>query len=83
MCKTNKYVLLTNHLKNDNRLEIELTFEQIEKILDFALPMSSRKYKANWSNGKSRPLSRSWLTAGYRVNDVDMDRGIVLFAKGI
>ena len=82
MSKRNKYALLTNHLKNDNRLEIELTFNQIEKILGFALPSSSRKYKANWSNGLSRAMSRSWIEAGYHTNEVDLAKEVVIFAKG-
>lgn len=81
MSKRNKYVLLTNHLKNDNRLEIKLTFEQIEKILGFELPTSSRKYKANWSNGVSRPLSRSWVEAGYHTELVDLENQVIIFAK--
>jgi hypothetical protein len=53
--------------------ELTVSFDQIEEVLDFRLPVSARKHKAWWGNQKSgHSHSRAWLLAGWRVDDVDV-----------
>ncbi len=49
-----------------------------------ALPESARSKRAWWSNRSKGALQASaWMEAGYRVEDVDLDRQQVKFLKPI
>lgn len=67
-------------LLEDATDDVELTFEQIEKKLGFALPASARRYSAWWSNsGGTHVQAAAWMDAGYRTADVDVGAGRVRF----
>jgi hypothetical protein len=63
--KSNKFIKLTEYLKQSQD-QITLDFEQLEKIIGFALPKSAFKYNAWWSNSGQRH-SNAWTDAGYKV----------------
>jgi hypothetical protein len=61
-----------------------LSFEDMEKILDFKLPSSAYKDRAWWSNPTSptnHPYAQSWLEAGWRVDSVDQLENLVNFRR--
>ena len=60
---------------------IELSFEEIEKINKFSLPDSARKHRPWWGNDSTHSQALSWLNAGYKVNFVDTNAGLVKFIK--
>jgi hypothetical protein len=66
-----KYQPLGNYLKSQRFEHLPMTFAEIEKILNFELPMSKR-YPAWWSNNPSNNvMTRQWLDAGYETSSVD------------
>lgn len=77
-----KYTPLTRHLANRDLERIAMTFDQIEKLLGFPLPPSSRKHRAWWSNNPSNSvMTKAWLEAGYQSEQVDLEHEKLVFAR--
>lgn len=77
-----KYDLLTTNLKSLGRSRIPMGFHEIERVLGFDMPASSRTHRAWWSNNPSNNvMTKAWLAAGYRTADVDLASGRVVFVK--
>ena len=78
-----KYTGLSTYLawKAQWRDQVTLPFAKIEEIIEDQLPFSAHHYKHWWSNVRSRSPSEAWLTAGWSVTDVDLERGTVTFRK--
>jgi hypothetical protein len=79
MSYTGKYLPLKNYLENSSKLREEVSYEDIEAILDFTLPNSAYIHEAWWNNG-GHSQSDSWLEAGWKVDDVDL-RNKIVFTK--
>ena len=79
MAARSKYDPLLEYLEKqpDSGL-LELSFEEIEAILGAALPDSARSMRAWWANG-STAQARAWQKAGWLVDDVDFQNGLVVF----
>lgn len=74
-----KYEPLTAFLKQANKRKLRLAFGEIERILGFPLP-SSKQYPAWWSNSANNNImTKAWLDAGYRTEQVDVVEGKVTF----
>lgn len=77
-----KYEPLTHHLTQRRQDEIPMQFAEIEQLLGFHLPPSSRKYRTWWSNNEdSSVITKAWLAAGYRTRDVDLAAEKLVFVK--
>ena len=68
-----KYRLLSAYLKEQEDLSVELSFKEIESILDFTLAKSAMKHKEFWANSISHSIALSWLSVGYRTVEVHLD----------
>lgn len=78
-----KYAPFGDFLRNLGVREKRMSFGEIEKILGFSLPPSS-KYNALWANsGSNWPLTKIWLEEGWRVRDVSPERGEVTFYRNV
>lgn len=75
-----KYVKLYIYLRDRERPEEEMTFEQIEKVLGFQLPESAREYPAWWAN-QQRGQSLAWESAGYRTTAVNLSDRRLTFKR--
>jgi hypothetical protein len=76
-----KYSALGEYLKHQRGETVPLTFAQIEKITGTKLPASSR-YRAWWSNNDfNSVLTKIWLEAGFRSEQVDMKKRRLLFRR--
>ncbi len=62
----NNYAPLKEFFNNCPENRIELTFNNIEKIIPYKLPVSAHKYSAWWS-GNGHPHCDSWISAGFKV----------------
>jgi CBS domain-containing protein len=80
-----KYAPLANYLaqlKGESR--IAMRFAQIESELDVELPASARTHRSWWANDQtSHVQSLAWMSAGWRVDDVDLSAETVVFGKTI
>ena len=80
-----KYAPLYYHLMGRVGDEWQVTFSEIEKVLDFRLPTSARLHRPWWSNqgeqgGHSHALA--WEMAGWKTSQVDMSGERLIFVRG-
>ncbi|MCR6660240.1 MAG: hypothetical protein NVV72_13200 [Asticcacaulis sp.] len=67
-----KYDPLEDYLKQSGD-EVPMGFSEIEHVLGFELPPSSRRQRAWWSNNTSNNvMTRAWIDAGFETAEVDM-----------
>jgi hypothetical protein len=61
---------------------IEMTFEEVANLVG-GLPMSAYKHEGWWANDTrgGHVQAVAWLSAGARVEDVDMTRRTVRFGR--
>lgn len=78
-----KYRYLSEFLKGINDFSIKLTFKEIENILQFNLASSARKHKEFWANSTSHPIALSWLSAGYKSVEINLEEEFVVLEKNI
>src|SRR5271156_5866115 len=76
-----KYGALGEYLKYQRGNLIPMTFAEIEKITGAKLPASSR-YRAWWSNNDfNSVLTKVWIKAGFKSEQVDMKKGKLVFRR--
>lgn len=77
-----KYDALEKYLKTANQDFLPMSFQDIENIIGSALPASSRKHRAYWSNNPSNNvMTAAWLKAGFETLDVDMRSRKLIFKR--
>lgn len=57
--------------------EVNFTFADIERVLAAPLPESARSHRAWWGNqrdSKNRPQAHAWLSAGFEVDAVTLNK---------
>lgn len=68
-----KYKPLFDYLrKHDREGRLMMTFKQIEHILGFPLPPSSRKHLPHWHSYEGSAVVRAIHDAGWRAHNVDL-----------
>ena len=75
-----KYEPITTYLNLCKKQRVKLTYSEIEDILGFDLPISSRKYREWWANG-GHSYSVAWLEAGYKTTDVVLGESVVFIKE--
>jgi hypothetical protein len=76
-----KYSALGEYLKHQRRDVVPITFGEIEKITGAKLPRSSR-YRAWWSNNDfNSVLTKVWVGAGFKSEQVDMKARKLVFRR--
>src|SRR5579862_8706350 len=76
-----KYSPLGAYLRQQRRDVVPMKFAEIEKIIGAKLPASSR-YRAWWSNNDfNSVLTKVWLTAGFKSEQVDMEMRKLVFRR--
>ena len=79
---TAKYERLVQYLdqrRAEGVEEIELSFGQLEEILDAPLPAAARNFRPWWSNSSQAP--KPWQIAGFRSRAVHLGRRTVVFHR--
>lgn len=77
-----KYEPLTTKLKELPFREWRTTFQDLERTLGFRLPRAARTHRAWWSNNPSNNvMTKAWLKAGWRTEQVDMAGETLVFKK--
>jgi hypothetical protein len=76
-----KYAALGKYLKRQRGDLVPMTFAEIEKITGKKLPASSR-YRAWWSNNDfNSVLTKVWIEAGFKSEQVDMEKRKLTFRR--
>jgi hypothetical protein len=77
-----KYEPLPQFLSTKPGATHRMSFEQIERVLGFKLPKSAYEHEAWWSNNATgHSHSRTWLAAGWRTQEVDLEARKVTFQR--
>jgi hypothetical protein len=78
-----KYGGLTGHLKFRGAFTslVKLSFARIDGLIGSNLPMSAYREEAWWRNSASSVHAKSWLDAGWEVQEADLKDGFVVFKK--
>jgi hypothetical protein len=77
-----KYSRLGEFLRSQRAREVPMTFAEIERIIGAKLPPNSPQYPAWWSNNPSNNvMTRVWLAAGFRTEQVDTKARKVVFRR--
>jgi hypothetical protein len=77
-----KYAPLTEFLRKQPANEVALTFAQIERLIQAKLPPKAQRYRAWWSNNPTNNLiTKAWLDAGYRSEQVDIEQRKLVFRR--
>jgi hypothetical protein len=76
----NKYAALTEYLDNRTDLSFNLSFSELDRIVD--LPPSAKKHPAWWANSRNAHAhAATWLDAGFNATP-DFVTGRVRFQRG-
>ena len=76
-----KYSPLGAYLRQQRRDIVPMKFAEIEKIIGSKLPASAR-YRAWWSNNDfNSVLTKVWLEAGFKSEQVDMAKHKLIFRR--
>jgi hypothetical protein len=77
-----KYDPLTSYLQSHPQRELRCSFRDLETVLGFRLPPVSRAHRAWWSNnGSNNVMTKAWLNAGFRAEQVDMAGESLVFRR--
>jgi hypothetical protein len=77
-----KYSRLGEFLKAQRTREVPMTFAEIERVIGGKLPPNSPQYPAWWSNNPSNNvMTKVWLNAGFRTEQVDVKSRKVVFRR--
>jgi DNA-binding transcriptional regulator YiaG len=77
-----KYQPLLDYLRRSDRLQVTLTFAEIERLMGAVLPPSARQKRTWWSNRRKGALqATAWTDAGYVVSELDLEQEQVTFQK--
>jgi hypothetical protein len=76
-----KYRPLWEHLRGLERPEITLSFNDVERILGFPLPPSSRAHQPHWYGYKGSAVARAIIDAGWKARNVDLVTQTVTFTR--
>jgi 5-methylcytosine-specific restriction enzyme B len=80
--RPSKYDALADRLREQAGEEITLTMDQIDEIVD-GLPPMARRDRRFWINTWSgtNVQARGWMPVDWRVDEVDLDQGLVRFIR--
>src|ERR1041384_6278906 len=77
-----KYQPLTDFLLRQHTDAKSMSFEDIERVIGEPLPASASRHRAWWSNNPDNSvMTKAWLEAGFRSEQVDMKRRRLVFRR--
>lgn len=81
MSREYKFQLLQDYLLDSNKYEVELSFEEIEKMLGFRLSESAYKYDQYWRSSPTHTITKAWENSGYAIINIDIKNKKLHLAK--
>jgi len=77
-----KYQPLMTYLQSQHLSEVPMRFEEVVKIIGFALPASAYNHRPWWANeDRGHVHAKAWLDAGYQTEQVDMEGKKLVFRR--
>lgn len=82
MKERSKYYPLHEFFQQCKADLVALTLVQVQEIIGTALPPTALSQRAWWSNRRvANAQSAAWLEAGYRVDEIHLEAGRLVFRK--
>jgi DNA-binding XRE family transcriptional regulator len=82
MKEDSKYYPLFHYLEQSDRDKVTLTLAEIEALLAEPLPPTAHNQRGWWSNRRRGAVqAQAWMEAGYEVDTIDLDDGVITFRK--
>jgi len=80
---TTKYGPLTSYLKFRASFTdaVKLSFAKIDGIIGENLPMTAYREEKWWNNSPNNVHAKAWLDAGWKMHEVNLEKGYVVFKK--
>jgi hypothetical protein len=77
-----KYEPLARYLRAQRSDVVRMKFSDIERVIGAKLPPSADRNRAYWSNNASNSvMTRAWLAAGFRSEQVDLAARTLAFRR--
>ena len=76
-----RYAKLNEYFSRKHEKRAQLTFEQIEKMIERPLPESALNHRAFWANDPKHSQAKAWMDAGWRVEAMSKEERTVYFAR--
>jgi len=77
----NDYSIFAEFLRNYQGENIQLSFKQIELIIQRRLPLSAYKFESWWANSDNNPFMKKVLKVGWVKTNVEMLSEFVEFEQ--
>lgn len=71
---------LTQSLESSGKDVVEMSFDEVNTLVG-ELPLDKMQDPEWWANDPGKPRGKSWLNAGFRVDDVDVSQKKVRFTR--
>ena len=84
--RRSRYAPLYSHLMAkvpEEERQVDLEFEEIERVIGAELPRSAYQHRAWWANTPSHAQANAWVSAGWRVDRVDFDNDTVTLTRAV
>jgi hypothetical protein len=78
-----KYYALTRYLKFRGAFTtvVKLSLARIDSMIRTNLPITAYRDKKWWANSRGKTHATAWLNAGWTTQDVNLEKGYVVFRK--
>lgn len=84
LSSSSRYAPLHEHLAKvpKDTKSYELGFDEIATIMGGQLPKSAYDHRAWWANTESHSQALAWISAGWKVDGVDLDKQSIHLTRG-
>lgn len=76
---SSRYAPLNKHLAGipKSTKTYDLAFDTITEVMGAPLPKSAYDHRAWWANTESHSQALAWISAGWKVDGVDLDKKVI------
>lgn len=80
---SSRYAPLHRHLANVSKdhKAYEMSFDEITTVMGAELPQSAQDHRAWWANTESHSQALAWISAGWKVDGVDLANRLIHFTR--
>lgn len=80
---TSRYAPLHRHLASlgKDMKSYEMSFDEITTVMGAELPQSAQDHRAWWANTESHSQALAWISAGWKVDGVDLPNRLIHFTR--
>ena len=78
-----RYAPLHRHLSGLGKdlKSYEMSFDEITTVMGADLPQSAQDHRAWWANTESHSQALAWISAGWKVDGVDLPNRLIHFSR--